>query len=79
MGPKLEDYLNEISIRVESDANLIPETKQNIVEAIAAVSADPTPDNLDALAILLDKMQDATKYISALRTMKEVEATSQHA
>jgi len=70
----LDDSLKNISELVEKDVNLTEELRQDALDLISEVHSDPTPANLRVLATVLEKMSDATKYISALRTLGSFEA-----
>lgn len=70
----LEETLNEIQNLIDHDPNLDQEARENIAELLAQVSADPTPANLDVLAMVVEKLSDATRYISAVQTIKNLGA-----
>lgn len=72
----LEETLNEIATMVEHDVNLDEETRENILEVIAQVAADPSPKNIEVLALLIEKLGDVTRYVGALQTIKGLEAES---
>lgn len=72
---KVQDLLNQLVDQVQSDPNLTDEVKDGTTELIAVVTKDPTPDNLRALAIVIEKLGDATRYLSALETIETIKAT----
>lgn len=72
----LDETLRNISQLVETDTNLNEELRSDIKELLEEVNSDPTPANLRVLATVLEKMSDATKYISALKTLSNFGAQS---
>lgn len=73
---KLQDVLNKLLTQVQDDPNLSDEMKDSTMELITLVVKDPTPDNLRALAIVLEKLGDTTRYLSALETIETVKAVT---
>lgn len=76
MDKSLNDYLKQITQTVENDKNLDLKTRESVLELIAMVSVDPSPDNVEALAIVVEKLGVATQYISAKRTFDSLDATA---
>ena len=79
MDKTLEEQLKQVAFMISNDGNLNEETRNSLLELVAAVNREPSGGNLEALSIVLDKLADATRYNSALRTMKTIEAKSQEA
>lgn len=73
---KLQDILNKLLTQVQDDPSLGDEMKDSTTELITLVMKDPTPDNLRALAIVLEKLGDATRYLSALETIETAKAVA---
>ena len=73
---KLQDLLTQLLAQIQDDTNLSDEVRDNAIELVSVVSQDPFPDNIRALAIVLEKMGETTKYLSALETIKNIEAKS---
>jgi hypothetical protein len=73
---KLEDILKNITQLVENDNNLSNEIKDDMQELVTEVLMSPTPANLNALALVLEKLRDANKYLSSIRTLKDFEANA---
>ncbi len=71
---KTIDLLTQISDQIQSDPNLDDEVKDSTMELIGLVIADPSADNLRALAIVLEKLGDSVQYLSSLETLKNLEA-----
>lgn len=73
---KAKDLLNQLIAQVQDDPNLTQEMKDSTIELIDLVTKDPTPDNLRALAIVIEKLGLATQYLSALETVETIKATN---
>lgn len=73
---KTKDLLNQLIAQVQDDPNLIQEMKDSTIELIDLVAKDPTPDNLRALAIVIEKLGLATQYLSALETVETIKAAN---
>ena len=73
---KLQDLLTQLLAQIQDDTNLSDEVRDNAIELVSVVSQDPSPDNIRTLAIVLEKMGETTKYLSALETIKNIEAKS---
>ena len=73
---KLQDLLTQLLAQIQDDTNLSDEVRDDAIELVSVVSQDPSPDNIRALAIVLEKMGETTKYLSALETIKNIEAKS---
>ena len=62
----LIDILEQIEKAMELDSNLSAEVKDKVSELIEVVEDDPTPDNIQALSIVLGKVKDTSKYVALL-------------
>jgi len=76
---KLDEQLKNLAKLVQDDPNLNDEVRENVLALIEEVTLHPTPGNLRTLSVVFDKLGDATKYLGALRTMKQVESAAQPA
>jgi len=74
-----KELLDNLLAQVQDDTGLTDDVKDSLVELIDGVSADPSPDNFKALAIVLEKLADTTQYLSALETIKTMEAVNSDA
>jgi len=63
----LSNILNQITETVESDSNLDISVKDQICDLIEEVRLDPTPANLKALSIIVEKIKGVTEYVSQLK------------
>lgn len=73
---KTQDLLSQLLAQVQDDPNLTDEVKDSAAELIALVVKEPTPDNLRALAVVIEKLGDTTRYLSALETLETIKATA---
>lgn len=73
---KMQDLLNQLLVQVQDDPNLNDEMKDSTTELISLVIKELTPDNLRALAIVMEKLGDTTRYLSALETIETIRATA---
>ncbi len=70
------DLFSKLLVQVQDDTNLDDETRDSVVELINLVIADPSADNLRALALVLEKLGDTTTYLSALETIGTMKAAT---
>lgn len=66
LNEDLKKVLEEIIANVETDSTLTDELRDKLTELATAVMVDPTPDNLKALAIVLETLGNSERYLNAL-------------
>lgn len=69
----LQKQLTSLLEKVRQDDSLGEELQSNLTDLITAASADPTPGNLDALSIVLQKLADANKYMAAMTSIQNIQ------
>ncbi len=69
----LQKQLTSLLAQVRQDDSLGEELQNNLTDLITAASADPTPGNLEALAIVFQKLADANKYMAAMTTIQNIQ------
>lgn len=69
----LNDTINDLISDVMADDDLHEEIKNQIVEMAKAVQDDPSAGNVEALGIVIDKLADMNKYLSAKATLEGLE------
>lgn len=68
----LNDTFQQIIDTVNNDPNLDDEMRSEILDLAALAKADPTPGNMDALAIVFEKLSDANKYMGAMTALRNL-------
>ena len=66
---KLVELLNKI----KHDASIPEEVRTSLEEMIMQVSADPTPENLSALSIVLNKASQNQKYMASMTELQNLQ------
>lgn len=74
--PSLNDIIKNVIDTVNNDPNLDEEMRTEILDLASLAQADPTPGNLEALAIVFDKLSDANKYMGAMSTLRDLQVES---
>ena len=69
----LQKQLTHLMEQVRQDDSLGEDLQNNLTDLITAASADPTPGNLEALAIVFQKLADANKYMAAMTTIQNIQ------
>lgn len=64
------EIMNGIIEQIMNDDDLQDEIKDELVKLVQDVIADPTPGNVEALSILMDKFADANKYLAAKTSLQ---------
>lgn len=72
----IQELLDNIADAIEDDPVLDDEMRDDALDLVDAVSEDPSPENLKALYIVVAKLRDANKYLSALENLESVEASN---
>lgn len=70
----LHELLIELAKQINDDPGLTPEAKQSVLNVIEEVDLDPTQGNVAALSIVIDKLSDSNRYISAMSTLTHLQA-----
>ncbi len=65
----LKEVISALIEQVMQDEDLHEEIKNQIVEMAQEVLDDPTSGNIKALGIVIDKLADMNKYLSAKATL----------
>lgn len=74
MNPNdLQKQLTSLLEKVRQDDSLGQELQDNLTDLITATSADPTPGNLEALSIVLQKLADSNKYMAAMTSIQNIQ------
>ena len=72
MKPTVQEQLDLLLDQILQDEGLDKELKDNLTDLIAATSSDPTPENIDALALVFSKLGDANKYMEAMTAIQNI-------
>ncbi len=62
---ELQKTLTSLLERVQADSQLEEDEKTDLIDLINSVVADPTPNNFDALAIVIDELGKSQEYMAA--------------
>lgn len=65
----LKEVISALIEQVMQDEDLHEDIKNQIVEMAQEVLDDPTSGNIKALGIVMDKLSDMNKYLSAKATL----------
>lgn len=69
----IQKQLASLLEKIRQDDSLGEDLQNNLTDLIAATSADPTPGNLEALSIVLQKLADANKYMAAMTSIQNIQ------
>lgn len=69
----LQSKLEELLQTIKKDAGLGEELRDSLSDMILSVSADPTPENLGALAVVLKKAASTQKYMAAMTELQNLQ------
>lgn len=69
----IQKQLVSLLAEVRKDDSLGEGLQNNLTDLITATSADPTPGNLEALSIVLQKLGDANKYMAAMTAIQNLD------
>lgn len=72
MQPTIQEQLDAILDQVLKDEGLDKELQDNLADLITAASTDPTPENIDAVALVFSKLADANKYMEAMTNIQNI-------
>lgn len=70
------DIFQQILDTVNNDPNLDDEMRSEILDLVGLAKADPTPGNMEALAIVFDKLSDANKYMGAMSSLRDIQVNN---
>ena len=68
---KLTQTLKSLLDRISNDPQLDDEGKSDLVDLINDVIAEPTPNNLEALALVIEELGKSQEYMAALEIVNE--------
>lgn len=71
---QLQKTLRDLLVRVQSDTLMDDDDKASLIDLINEVVADPTPENLEALALVLEELGNAQEYTVAKETISNYES-----
>lgn len=72
MTEELKQHLQEILGLIDQDSSLSEKLREDLKDMAVEVFADPTPGNFKTLALILEKVSKAEKYLNALNTIQNL-------
>lgn len=77
MAQTTQQLLDKLIEDISSDQGIELGLKEQLTELINAVSIDPTAGNLEALAIVMDKLADVNQYREAMISLQNLRLNSE--
>ncbi len=69
----LQTKLSELLNTIKKDAGLSEELRDSLSDMIMATSAEPTPENLQALSLVLKKAGSTQSYMGAMTELQNLQ------
>jgi len=72
----LQELFDQIEEAIEADPAMDEEMKDKALNILDQVAEDPSENNLKALYLVIKKLRDVDKYLSAIETLKSLKESN---
>lgn len=71
-----QSRITQLIEAIKNDSSIPEEVRSSLEDMIMQVSSDPTPENMEALAIVLNKASQTQKYMGSMTELQNLQLDS---